>query len=239
MSTLTIVTGASAGLGRALLAAAPAGHRVDISRSGPPPEADEHVAADLSIPASWDQVGAAFDRLVAMPGLDRVVLMHNAGTLTPIGFAGEVHHGAYAANVCLNSAAPQVLGERFLAAVRHLSIRRDLVQISSGAARTAYPGWSSYGAGKAAVDHWVRAVGQEQQRRGGVRVLSIAPGVVATGMQKLIRRTDEQDFPNVERFRELHRERALEDPDDVAAWLWRVLDTDDDPSGTVIDLRQR
>jgi benzil reductase ((S)-benzoin forming) len=239
MATLTIVTGASAGLGRALLRAAPAGHRVDVSRSGPPPEADEHLTADLADPASWAVVGAAFERFATRTDLERIVLIHNAGTLEPIGFAGEVDADAYTANVLLNSAAPQVLGHRFLAAVQELDLRRELVQLSSGAARTAYPGWSSDGAAKAAVDQWVRSVGEEQQRRGGVRVLSIAPGVVATGMQELIRTTDERDLPNVARFHELHDQGQLEDPDDVAARLWRLLDEDDDASGSVLDLRRR
>jgi NAD(P)-dependent dehydrogenase (short-subunit alcohol dehydrogenase family) len=122
---------------------------------------------------------------------------------------------------------------------RYHTVRRELVQLSSGAARTAYPGWSSYGAAKAAVDQWVRSVGEEQQRRGGVRVLSIAPGVVATGMQELIRTTDERDLPNVARFHELHDQGQLEDPDDVAVRLWRLLDEDDDASGSVLDLRRR
>lgn len=239
MTTLTIVTGGSAGLGRALLAAAPTGHRVDVSRSGPPPGVDEHVAADLADPASWRSVHLALERLAGQRSWSRIVMIHNAGTLDPIGFASEVDAEAYASNVLLNSAAAQVIGAGFLAAVRQLDVRRELVQISSGAARTPYPGWSSYGAAKAAVDQWVRAVGLEQQDRGGVRVLSIAPGVVATGMQQLIRSTAPHDFPNVERFRDLHAQGQLEDPAEVAARLWDVLDAGADASGSVIDLRER
>lgn len=239
MTTLTVVTGGSAGLGRALLAAAPEGHRVDVSRSGPPPGVDEHLAADLSDPTSWPSVQVAVERLVAREPWSRIVLIHNAGTLDPIGFAAEVDATRYASNVLLNSAAAQVIGAGFLAAVRDVDARRELVQISSGAARTAYPGWSSYGAAKAAVDQWVRAVGLEQQQRGGVRVLSIAPGVVATGMQERIRSTDARDFPNVERFHALAAEGRLADPADVASRLWAVLDAAEDASGSVIDLRER
>jgi benzil reductase ((S)-benzoin forming) len=138
--------------------------------------------------------------------------------------------------VLLNSAAGQVLGEAFLAAVAPLAdVRRELVMISSGAARTAYPGWSAYGAGKAALDQWARAVAAEQQRRGGVRVHSIAPGVVATAMQAHIRGMDAADFPPVDRFRRLHADGRLEDPDDVARRLWALLDGD--TTEPVVDLR--
>jgi benzil reductase ((S)-benzoin forming) len=169
----------------------------------------------------------------------RITCFQSAGTIEPIGFAGEVDPDRYQANVLLNAAAPQVIGHRFLGAVSHLRCRRELVMVSSGAARKDYPGWSSYGAAKAALDRWVSTVGAEQRERGGVRVLSITPGVVATGMQDRIRATDARDFPPVERFRTLHEEEALEAPEVVARGLWDVLDDDEVTSGAVIDLRDR
>jgi benzil reductase ((S)-benzoin forming) len=234
-----IVTGGSSGLGRSLLAAAPEPARlVDVSRTG----ADDldrevaHVPADLGDPASWEPLRSWLAEVVDDAPHTRITLIHSAGTLEPIGFAGEVDGGAYTHNVLLNSAAGQVLGEAFLAAVGPLrDVRRELVMISSGAARTAYPGWSAYGAGKAALDQWARAVAEEQQRRGGVRVHSVAPGVVATDMQAAIRAMDERDFPPVERFRRLHAEGRLEDPDDVARRLWALLETD--TTDPVVDLR--
>lgn len=238
MDTLVIVTGGSSGLGRALLDAAPSGaHRVDISRSGSDLAGVVHLPADLADPTSWPQVTAELTRLVTERPWQRITLVHSAGTLEPIGFVGEVDPAAMTANVLLNAAAPQVIGAGFLAAVAELTqVRRELVLVSSGAARSAYPGWATYGAGKAAADQWVRTVGQEQQLRGGVRVLSVAPGVVATGMQELIRSTDERDFPRVARFRQLHADGQLADADAVAARLWRVLD-DDHGTGAVLDLR--
>jgi benzil reductase ((S)-benzoin forming) len=240
MAALTIVTGGSAGLGRAVLASAPAGHRVDVSRSGSDREvADEHIEADLSDPTTWQRVVDELGRLVHERAWDRVVLVHAAGTLEPIGFAGEVDPGVYLANVLLNSAAPQVLGEGFLRVVHPLEVPRDLVLISSGAARTVYPGWSAYGAGKAAADQWVRTVADEQRRRGGVRVLSIAPGVVETAMQRAIRSTEERDFPAVARFRDLHRDGGLVTAEEAAHGLWEVLDDPSVDCGSVLDLRRR
>jgi benzil reductase ((S)-benzoin forming) len=240
MDTLVIVTGGSAGLGRALLASAPSGaHRVDVSRSGSDLPATDHLAADLSDPASWAVVGDHLAALVGGRAWQRIALLHNAGTLEPIGFAGDVDAEAYTRNVLLNSAAGQVLGHRFLAAVQDLNARRELVLISSGAARSAYPGWSAYGAGKAATDQWVRTVGEEQSRRGGVRVLSVAPGVVATGMQERIRDTDPRDFPQVDRFHDLYARGQLVEPDVAADALWALLDDPGVTTGEVVDLRGR
>lgn len=236
--TLLLLTGGSAGIGRALAGAAPDRARiVDVSRSGCD-LADRHVAADLADPGSWDAVAAAVDEEVAGSDAGRITFVHAAGVLDPMGFAGEVDTDGYTANVLLNSAAGQVLGHRFLAAVADRGdVRRELVLLSSGAASTPYPGWSAYCAGKAALDQWVRAVGLEQEERGGVTVCAIAPGVVATGMQARIREMDAEDFPRVERFRELHAEGELRDPDLVARQLWDVLDRGV-ATGSVLDLRQ-
>ncbi len=239
-SSLVVVTGGSAGLGRALLASAPEGsYRVDVSRSGPPPEAEEHVAADLADPEAWVSVGEHVHQLVQQRSWSRVTFVHCAGTLEPIGFAGEMDAGDYTANVLLNAASALALGQRFLVAVAASGARCELALVSSGAARSTYLGWSAYGAAKAAGDQWVRVTGAEQQERGGVRVLSVAPGVVATGMQAMIRDTDPRDFPQVERFRELYETGRLTDPADTAQAFWRVLDDDAVPTGSVVDLRDR
>jgi benzil reductase ((S)-benzoin forming) len=233
-----VVTGGSAGLGRALLAHAPDGaDRLDVSRSGCDLPGVAHLTADLADPLVWSAVGAELAGRIASFVGDRITVVLNAGTIEPIGPADRVDPDAYARNVLLNGAAPQVLGQRLLASlVTHPAARRELVLVSSGAARTAYPGWSAYGAAKAATDHWVRTVAAEQEDRlRPVRVAAIAPGVVATGMQEAIRATDEADFPNVERFRSLHAEGQLADPDDVAARLWQQLDTTD--LAPVSDLR--
>ena len=240
MASLVVVTGGSAGLGRALLEAAPEGsYRVDVSRSGPPSAADEHLTADLADPAAWGSVGDRIAQLVDQRQWARVTLIHCAGTLEPIGFAGEVDSRSYTANLLVNAASSLALGQRFLVAVAGSDARCELALVSSGAARSTYLGWSAYGAAKAAGDQWVRIAGAEQQERGGVRVLAVAPGVVATGMQAMIRDTDPHDFPQVEKFRELHETGALTDPADAADAFWRVLDDDEVLTGSVVDLRDR
>ena len=238
MSDLVLITGASSGIGAALATSVPfPALVVDISRSGPPQGSGiRHIAADLSLPDEWRRVGDSIVGLVAEHDPGRAVLIHNAGTLTPIGFAGEVDSEAYVANVMLNSASGQVLGHHFLRAAAGRSGTFDLVMITSGAARSVYAGWSSYGAGKAALDQWVRTVGAEQAHRGGVRVIAIAPGVVSTQMQAEIRDTDRSDFPEVARFHDLHDRGRLITPEEAASRIWNTIETEVEP-GSVVDVR--
>jgi benzil reductase ((S)-benzoin forming) len=215
----------------------PGARVIDISRRGA--AGIEHFPADLADPASWPSVADLFAAEMAGFAGERIVFVHCAGTLEPIGFAGEVDAAGYTRQVLLNSAAPQVLGDAFLRAASGTEAPCTLLLISSGAASTVYEGWSAYGAGKAAVDQWARVAGAEQKRRGGRgRVLSVAPGVIATPMQEQIRGMTEDAFPVVERFRELHRAGALRDPVDAARDLWGLVVKDTFANGAVLDLRE-
>jgi benzil reductase ((S)-benzoin forming) len=139
----------------------------------------------------------------------------------------------------LNSASPQVLGDAFLRAAREVRAACYLVMISSAAARNIYEGWTAYGPGKAAVDQWVRTAGVEQERRGGrCRLLSVAPGIVATKMQAEIRATPSEEFPEVERFIALHETGQLREPSEVAREIWSLLEKDFE-NGAVLDLRDQ
>jgi benzil reductase ((S)-benzoin forming) len=239
MAELVWISGASSGIGRALVETVPWPSARVIGISRRPVPGISYLAVDLADPASWDEVGASFQRELAGFEGDRVVFVHAAGTLDPIGFAGEVDTAAYARNVLLDSASPQVLGHMFLAAAGPFTeARRHLVMLTSGAARTAYPGWSSYGAAKAAVDQWVRTVGAEQELRGGIQVVAVGPGTVDTGMQNLIRATAEADFPQRQKFLDLHEAGRLAPPAEVAARMWRLLEAAGGlANGSVVDLR--
>ncbi len=236
-ASLIWITGASSGIGAALARTVPweDARVIGVSRRVPP--VGEHLPTDLADPSSWERLGSSFRQELAGFEGDHVVFIHAAGTLEPIGFVGEVDSPAYQQNVLLNSAAPQVLGQLFLAAVRDVSADRHLLMLTSGAATRVYPGWSSYGAGKAAIDQWVRDVGAEQDIRGGVKVLAVAPGTVDTGMQARLRDTDEENFPKRQKFVDLHQSGQLSEPDQVGLQLWALLDRDLD-NGSVLDLRE-
>ena len=244
MAQLTIITGASRGIGAELASQAEAaGHTVATVSRRPGP--GQHLAADLSDPASWPEVCEWVDGLVSSEAWERVVFVHNAGTLNPIGFAGEVDSDAYVQNVLLNSASPQVLGDRFIACAEKAGMPAQFQVISSGAGKRPFLGWSSYCAGKAAGDMWVKAAGIERAERASrVTIVAVGPGVVDTGMQAHIRDQSEEAFPMVEQFQSM--QPGLASPADVAAKLLALAAVDagatigpmELENGAVIDVSQ-
>lgn len=260
---VAIVTGHSQGLGQAIAAdLLGRGWRVlGLSRSGWPPELDSQhpgltevaldladapaLAAWLTGPALADALagvedmagcggvpGSASAGVVAQAG--QVLLVNNAGLVSPIGPPGGQGAGAVMEAVALNVAAPLALADAWVAATAGVPDRR-IVHISSGAARNAYAGWSVYCATKAALDMHARAV--QLDAVAGLRIESLAPGVVDTGMQAHIRATDASQFPLVGRFQGLHRDGALQSPSDVARRLLAHVLGDAFGAEAVRDLR--
>lgn len=171
--------------------------------------------------------------------LDRVLLVHCAATIQPVGFAGEVPSDLYQSSILLNTAAPMVLGHSFIESTDRLpsGTERVIVMMSSGSSSGVYLGWSSYKAGKGAVDEWVRTTALIHENAvPPLSILSIAPGVVATEMQEQIRATSLRDFPRRDKFEELYAKGALADAHDVAVRIWQVIE-DRHSYPSLLDLR--
>ena len=148
-------------------------------------------------------------------GCDVALLINNAGLLEPIGPLQTQDVASVARAVGVNVGAPLMLSAAFVASVEAKD--RRILHISSGAGRKAYAGWAIYCASKAALDHHARCVALDQTPR--LRICSLAPGVVDTDMQTLIRGTEPEKFPDHPRFVELKRRGDMRTPRDVAPKL--------------------
>lgn len=169
-----------------------------------------------------------------LAGCELVLLINNAGTVQPVGPIAGQEPAAIARAIALNVAAPLMLASA-VAAARGPQAECRIVHISSGAGRGAYPGWSVYCATKAALDMHARAVVLDQNR--ALRICSLAPGVIDTGMQAEIRASSLAQFPLRQRFDELKRAGELAAPADCARRLIAYLLGDQFGSAPVADLR--
>lgn len=159
--------------------------------------------------------------------------VNNAGLLDPIGALREVSPDHVRTHFEVNLLGVFHGTRVFLERLHGAERTGTIVNISSGAAVRPIQGWGAYCAGKAAVDMLTRVTAQEE-RPHGIRAYALAPGVIETGMQELIRRQDETAFPDVERFREMHASGNLLDAESPAPAILRLAFGDALPDDVVV-----
>lgn len=218
-----------------------------------------HISSDLSDPSQWAGLAHAlqawFSKLQSTETAlfpERYLLINNAGSLGPMTqYAGLAELGsqsvAIAQTMNLNISAVIYLSSLFVHAAKQASdvhaastsltthpARIQVMNISSGAARNAYPGWAVYCASKAALDRYSQAL---QIEAPFAQVVSIAPGVLDTTMQADIRQSTVEDFPNLQRFIDLHAEQGLSSPREAAEQLLAYSLSPDFGHETLQDIR--
>lgn len=164
----------------------------------------------------------------------RIWLFNNAATIGDSKNIGMQTPDAINHAIALNVTAPFILSEVFAAWAERKKIPLNIVHISSGAGRKSYPGWSCYGATKAALDMHARVALSENNPL--ITVVSIAPGVVDTPMQKAIR--NNLYFPARERFVALHENHKLQNVDDTAMQILSYCLSGLFGTNPVVDVRQ-
>lgn len=244
-----MITGASRGLGEALARQLlePHHHLICLSRGRN--EALTTEAIEKQAKLDWVEIDLnEVDRLeerletlfksIDLSKMDSLYLINNAGVLQPVGPVENNDSTLIASNIRINLIAPMIITSSFIRATRHLKAEKRVLNISSGAGKKAYYGWSGYCTSKAGLDHFTRCVGAEQEElEHGVQIVSVAPGVVDTDMQAEIRASKEEDFKQRQRFIDFKEQGLLFSPEVAAAKLLKVLKGDSFPNGQVLDVR--
>lgn len=175
---------------------------------------------------------------IDLAGADSIHLINNAGVLEPVKMMEDIEPAEYEKSLSVNLVAPMALISQFLKQSAELDIDKRIINISSGAGDHPYAGWSAYCTSKAGLDMVTRVVKAEQSKaKYPAQIVSFAPGVVATSMQKLIRSKSKAEFPHVDRFQDLHRNQQLLDPDIVGKKITELLEQENFPEGQKIDIR--
>ena len=241
-----VITGASKGLGRALaLQMAEQGHTI-FALARPSKELNEvesllqssskdsmSIECDLS---DLDSIAAASVIIKANASFIAGVV-HNAGAVTPVKPIEGAAADEWARSVHVNLIGVQALTQQ----IYHLlggEQQSRITTISSGASLRPIGSWSAYCVSKAGLDMWSRCMAEEGRAR-NISSISVAPGVVDTGMQAEIRSTPSEDFPSLQSFIDLHEQGHLVSSGAVAGQLIPMVTAHSmEQSGQRFDVRE-
>jgi len=248
-SRLTVITGASRGLGRAIAQQLlqPGQRLLCISR-----KSDEALAAlareagvevdqwqlDLSDPVPASERLAAWLQGLDASAFDSATLINNAGTIGRPRPLSEAVASELAQALRVGLEAPMLLASAFLGATKGWRAERKVLNISSGLGRNAMGSQAPYCAAKAGMDHFSRAVALEEKAAPhGARIVSLAPGVIDTDMQVALRTSEADMFPDRGRFEKLKADGLLDSPESAAGKILKYLERPDFGANPVADIR--
>ncbi len=240
---LYVVTGTTKGLGKALadsIALDPENELIALARA---PDGDipggVRFEVDLADTAALDRAADRVAARIRGKRYAKAVLINNAGIVAPVAPLERADPYDLERNLVVNLVAPVLLMRRFIADTAGIAALRRIINISSGAGRRPIQGWAAYCAAKAGLDMATRVVALEAEARGlAVEAVSLAPGVIDTPMQGVVRSLTESDFADVERFRQMKSEGVLRDAGDVAADILRAEAAGRFAGQPVADLRE-
>ena len=184
-----VITGASAGLGRAL-AHDLAGDGWSVVLDGRRPDplaavADAIAAAGGTVRAVPGDVADPAHRAALVAAAEETgsldLLVLNAGTLgpTPLPPLATVDLDALAETLQVNAVAQVGLVQRALPALR--AAGGTVIAVTSDAAVEGYGGWGAYGVSKAALEQLAHVLGAEEPE---LRVYRFDPGDMRTRMHQ-------------------------------------------------------
>lgn len=169
--------------------------------------------------------------------LKTITLINNAGIVSPIKTIEHCTSDEIINNLSVNTMAPMILSSIFIQKLMDFEGDKRIINISSGAGKHPFHGWSCYCSSKAAIDLFTQCVGMEQQvTKNPTKILSFGPGIIDTNMQAQIRQSKESDFIQIERFKDFKEKGLLRNPSYVADRIIELIYSNEFKQGGVIDI---
>jgi benzil reductase ((S)-benzoin forming) len=169
--------------------------------------------------------------------LEKIVLINNAGTLGTINRLENIDTPVIETVIQLNVTVPFILNSIFLRETKNWDCTKKIVNISSGAAIKPYYGWSVYCATKASIDMMTKAIGVEQETiENGVKIIAIYPGVVDTAMQEQIRKSDPENFIDLQRFIDFKKSGSLVSTATIGKEIFQIVNFENYPNGAILNV---
>jgi benzil reductase ((S)-benzoin forming) len=199
-----------------------------------------YIEFDLNKVNELDSLMKGVFKEVEQKNIESIHLVNNAGTVKPVK-ALEKHTAEEIINSFnVNIVSQALITSKFIEMTATFNCEKRIINISSGAAKKSYDGWSCYCSSKAALEMLTRCVSVEQNtKQFPVKILSFDPGIIDTDMQKEIRQSKIEDFSQLERFIDYKDKGKLLTTEFVAGKVIELLQENSFPSGESIRIWDR
>jgi len=252
-NTLSIVTGATGGLGKEisksilvqngkLVFVARDEQKINLFRK----ELDElesgsfyTIKANLSSNDDLTQIEADLTEILQENvEVEEVFLFNNASIIDPIAVIEDVSFEQVSTVLIINIASAYALTAMLLRLKQKFAFGKiNIINISSGVSVNAVTGWSAYCISKAGLNMLSKCIVTENTD-GSVFSLSINPGPINTEMQEKIRSADSEKIPVTKKFETMYLEGKLQSASAVSEKFFRVLASNDFSNGDFIDFNK-
>ncbi|MFN8256985.1 MAG: SDR family NAD(P)-dependent oxidoreductase [Bacteroidales bacterium] len=172
---------------------------------------------------------------------ESITLVNNAAIIGDINQIGKLDLTAISKVYHINLMAPLILMNGFINAYQNLKAKKLILNISSGAARHPVESWGLYCSSKSSIDMITKVASEEQKQYNdkiSIRVLSVAPGIVDTNMQTVIRETTRDRFRMVDKFINYKKENQLVSPQETAKKLLKIINNPERFEKSILDVRE-
>lgn len=213
MKNMVLITGGSRGIGLAISKLLYKEYNVvNISRS---PGIVKTYISDLSDPEDLKGIG---ENIIWREGVPDI-LINCAGYVNPRGIS-EIGGRDLADTFNINFVAPVILTKLF---VKYNRSGGKIINIASTSGQRASPGWSVYGAAKAALINFSLSM-VEELKPYNIQVYCVAPGRCATDLRRKL--APEEDMTKIMQ------------PEEVAEFIKYLVEEPGLLSGNVINIKR-
>lgn len=171
----------------------------------------------------------------------KIVLINNSAVLGEVNQLGKKSNSDIVTSFNINTIAPAILMNKFIAKYQDFDCERIILNISSGSGRYPTASWSTYCSTKAALDMFGEVADKEQKEMSEnkrIRIFSVAPGIVDTKLQEEIRSVEKVNFSKSDIFKAYKNENKLDNPQKTASLLLNIINNTQKFNKVCLDVRE-
>ncbi len=250
MKELTILTGASRGMGRAIAEGLMHDEMVMVTLQRHPNAELETIAKakgceliQLAVDVGDMKKAAQMmaDVFATLPdpnAFEMISLILNAGVNGPAGFSEETDDDDFIYTMHVMALSPMVMTRRFLRETKDWAGKRRILCISSGNGRRPVVGLSAYGTAKSSLDRFCNCIAADEAVKDkSVPIVALAPGIIETDMQRHSRAEKALRAEVREKYIRYHNEGRLMTPEAAAEKIIAYLNRPDFGKNPIADVR--